>query len=738
MGCWAGELPESSNRLNLAAGKKVLFAPAPVKKPNIDASLALTDGQLMQGNDKRMWIEPSSVDWSYPGRANLALNLEKNCELNEIGIRFSVFYQDFAHTNIPGWIEAFVSDDGIHYKKVAERSRWDDATFFNGVDSPINDVQAGVYYWRFANLENVRGRYVGLRFSGGYRVVSDQLYVFGKEATTEANVSAGAISGFSVMMPQPYFHKPELVIPTNITAPQPLGITTPDSKTVTGTLTLEFDVPAGLVWDAPLKNVQKSTLPDGGIRYSWKKKNPNSNRLLTSIYLSAPEEKTDTTGTLRYRYSFENWHSPELSIPYRVADVPAVNAPKRLLTTFGWWRIEDTLNWPDALTTFKHVGMNAISLYGSSSAPDWMPADHNAPAWKTLEEARQQGFKLFGADATYNTMVHQYKIQHPEGNEIYCQFEDGTAGKILCPSYRGQYYRGELERYSTQVASVKPEFTTQDIEQWPSAGPIDAKKCTRCLADFKASGLKDWDDWVESKGSEMWTDAINAARGKLKQAGASSDFITGGYYFQAGKTYTIFNFDKLYPEYLQLAQPSYYSSYYPVDLMKVVDQTRESRKRLPRSDVMPILSPGDAGPIPGDAFQWAILESYCNGARGVLFWSQRSWDAEYLIAYSNAIRAITPVEDIIMDGDLIGDAVEVENPCHLSGMRQGNNIVLLVSDYQHASDGILKMKLQLNVPSQICDLMTGQILEKNLSAGNQNVSVPLNGTSARLIEVKPL
>jgi len=736
--CAASELPPIQGRINLAAGEKVLFAPKPsypsTNKGNTD-SMDLTDGKLSQRLD--MWGDAAAVGWNYDGRANLALDLGERCNIDEIAMRFSVFYKDNVHVNLPGWVEAFVSEDGVHYVKVAERSRWNDPSFFKGKDSPVNNGTPGVYCWRFSGLKDVRGRYVGLRFSGGYRVVSDELYVFGQKSSAGEASSLGTQSGFTVAMPQPYFNKPELVIPSNITAPQPLGITTPDSKTIKGTLHLEFDLPEGLVWDAPLEDVEKVILSDGYTRYIWNKINPSSNRLLTRIYLRAPHQADGATGKLCYRYSFGDWKSPDIYIPYRVVNVPIIPAPKRLLTTaFGWWRIQDTASWPDALKTFKHVGLNAVSLSASSNAPLWMPEDHNDTLWHLLKTIREQGFKIFAADATYNTMVRKFKTEHPEGKDIYCQSGDGSVGTRFCPTYRGDYYQEELARFAAQIVSVHPDITVQDIELWPSNGPVDVKKCTRCQADFAASGLRDWDKWLQSKGQEMWIDAMTAAHQQLKEQGKDYQFMTGGYDFESGSAFQhVFNLDQLYPKYIQMANPSYYSSCYPIDFSTIIEQTRKNSQHV---NVMPILTPGDAGPIPGDAFKWSILESYCNGARGVLFWSARSWDAEYLIAYSDAIRAITPVEDIIMDGQLIGDAAQVETPGHLSGMKNDNKMVLLVSDYQHAGNGTLQLKLQLKVPSQIRDLNSGQLLEKNLAAGNKSISVPLNGADARLLEISPL
>ncbi len=751
----ANTLAPAEARTNLALGKEVFFAPrpnyAPTAKGKTDAT-DLTDGkistkvQVWDGVDLtdgetsssgQMWTDPLAVGWSYAGRVNFAVDLGKQCEIDEISIRFA---QQWLNFNVTGWIEALVSDDGVHYTKVAQRSRWTDKDFYQGADSVTNNANATAYLWKFSNLKNVRGRYIGLRVSTNKLLVADEFSVFGKETNTTANPSPAAQSGFSVTQPQPYFHKPVLLIPTNITAPQSMGIVTGALETMKGNLEVELDLPAGLVLDAPSQGITQKSLSDGGTRYLFNRTNPSADRAFARLYLRAPNSPDHQEGNIRWRYRFGDWNSGELTIPYRTVTVPTTPTPRRLDTiAFGCWKISDTAAWPDALKTFKHVGLNALSLYATSGSPAWMPQDRNAPEWKLLDDARSQGFKVFGIDPTF--MVMKRAGDKATGKEITCQYADGTNSKYVCPSYRGKFYKAEIERYAKQIAAAKPDFTMQDIELWGSGygGTKLVEKCSRCATDFKTSGLKSWEEWWQAKGSQMWKDALTAARQELKAQGANSNFLTAGYHFEVGKAYhNAFNFDRLYPEDIQLANPRHYASYYPRDLLFIAEMVRENRKHLPRSDVWQLLSPGDAGPIPGDAFTWSILESYCNGARGVLFWSQRHWDAEYVIAYSNAIRAITPVEDIIMDGELIGDTAQVTTPGHISGMHHNNKMVLLVSDYQSAGNGTLELKLQLKTASQIRDLQSGKIVENSLPAGLQTIRVPLNGAAARLLEVTPI
>src|SRR5699024_10307630 len=118
--------------------------------------------------------------------------------------------------------------------------------------------------------------------------------------------------------------------------------------------------------------------------------------------------------------------------------------------------------------------------------------------------------------------------------------------------------------------------------------------------------------------------------------------------------------------------------------------------RLPKSDVMPWLTPGDAGTFPEQTFVWAMLEAYTNGARGIWFWSGRMWDAEDLFAVNKVVRAIAPIENVIVNGNLVGNWAQVKGPGRVSGMRLHDEMVLLIADYYGHTNG--KVKLRLNVP----------------------------------------
>jgi len=127
-----------------------------------------------------------------------------------------------------------------------------------------------------------------------------------------------------------------------------------------------------------------------------------------------------------------------------------------------------------------------------------------------------------------------------------------------------------------------------------------------------------------------------------------------------------------------------------------------------------------------------------NLLRGVFFWSGRVWDAENLIAYNRVVRAIASVEKLILEGELAGQAVSVDAPARVSGIRRQSEMLLLVADYFRRTDGTLNLRLSTSTASRIRDLLTGKVVTKRIPAGDFTVPIELAGARARLLLVYPI
>jgi len=730
---FSAETPPAEGRENLALGRPVVFVPTPnyrlTARGESDAT-DLTDGKLTSREDRNIWFDSAAVGWSYGGRVNLAVDLGGPARIDEIAIRL-LGGSPQAGISIPGWIEAFVSRDGEHYVKVAECSRWREGDF-ERFAVPDDAGKAWIHCLRFTDLD-ATGRWIGLRMYTAGLSAADELYVFGATAeNADPATGSGEAADFSVSRPQPYFHKPELVIATNVPAPVPVGVVTPEGERSDEVLTLRVDVPKGVelrggrLGSADPEKVDFEGNVDGRAQYRFTAPAASSTKVLGRLYLQAPGWEDGQTGSLGYQFTQEGWESPRQEVPLRAVRVPPAPRLERIMAGLGWWSAAATARWPDALDAWERIGLNTFPMFAQ-----WMKADD--PLWQLADEARRRGFFLVNIDSPLHRMVERRRKEP----EIFCQFEDGGRGEKPCPSYRGPFYEEEIERFAKAMGRARPHFASLDIELWGWQGPLDCQKCGRCRKDFEASGLDSWDAWKLAKGDQMWRDLVTAARAEVAEGGGP-EFEIGGYDFRAGDAYqSTWSVDRLYPEWIQTSQVSTYSCLYPYHLELIGNEVREDRRGLARSDVLPWLSPGDAGTFPGESFQWALLECYANGARGVYFWSSRVWDAENVIAYNRVVRALAPVEGLVVEGQLAGEAVSVDAPGRVSGVRRGDEMLLLVADYFRRSDGALNLHLALPAASEIRDLLTGEVVFPQVPKGKSTVRIELGGERARLLHVFP-
>ncbi|MFQ6097648.1 MAG: hypothetical protein ACE5O2_07965, partial [Armatimonadota bacterium] len=596
---------------NVALGKTVTYCPAPgyrlTARGDTDPT-DLTNGELTKRKDLHMWFESSAVGWSYAGRVNLSVDLGRLEPIDEVAIRF-LGGSPQAGICMPGWVEVMVSDgpDEPYYKVAEFFKGWPGDRDKYGI--PRYEGKAWVHRLRFTGLK-AAGRCVGIRFYGAGLTCSDELYVFrGTHDPHSVRNDPATITDFTVTQAQMYFHKPSVYVSRDIATPLPIGLVARPSE-AERPMTVRLSLPAGVrvvgggiggvSWDEP--RVVRS--PDR-TQYVWRLSAKGaSSKTFGRLYLIGAPRRPPAVSypTLTYNIEWGDYRSPAIEVPVEVVDIPEQPVmPRRLTTTLGWWHTDATRQWPDWEKAFRHIGLNTLPVFST-----WLdPKDSDTINF--VAEARRRGFKIQMIDSTWHRMLSRRKKEA----EIYCQFEGGTRGSRLCPSYRGRFYQEELQRVATAAALLRPNYLHCDIELWGWRGPVDAEKCTRCRADKEKSGIATWEEWKLKKGEEMWIDLYEAVQGALKEAGAPPCEM-GVYDFRPGQAYQFtWPFDRLYPRYMQTSQVSTYTPLEPYHIELVGDEARTDRRKLPRSDQMPWITPGDAGTFSGEALYCAMLECFC-------------------------------------------------------------------------------------------------------------------------------
>ena len=715
---------------NLALGKSVTFTPVPnyelTAKGDTDGT-DLTDGKLSTRHDSQLWFDRACVGWSYFGLAQLSLDLGKPEPIGEVAIRLQGGSPQ-AGIAFPGWIDLVASLDGMTYYRVASYSKWtagDRVKFC----IPRDEGKAWVHQLEFRHT-NVRARYVGLSFYGSALTVADELRVFrGDVRLAKRPEELGVPMPFVVSGISIYWHKPALMFSRNVVAGNPVGLlVAPGFEKQPFELVLDLpkglDLLSGGFGKEQIGEVTKTRVGDV-TRCLFKIQGRTSHKAAGRLYFSG-DWPPGQRGQLRYLTRWAGGSTPECGIDLQAIEIPKCPVrSKRLMLGLGWCSLDSTMSWPHALDAFETFGFNTVPLFAR-----WTNL-HDPKIKSFLDECRQRGFQIVNVDSPLHHMVSKHK----RDNDIYCQFADGSVGTKLCPTYRGAHYEAEVQRLATETALTRASYLTCDIELWGWRGVAEAAKCTRCQADFKASGHKDLQAWQQDKGYEIWKHLSQSVRRAMEQAGLPMPDM-GGYDFRPGQSYQAFwPFDRLYPEHMRSSQVSTYTPLEPYHLALVGDEVRQDRQKLPRSDVLPWLTPGNAGTFPGDAFRFALLECFANGARGVYFWNCQLWDPETLAAFAQAIRNIAPVEDVIVEGQLLTGA-EVTSNVRISGMRHGDRLVVLLADYELTEPKALELRLPVRAASDVADLDTGEKLG-TVSATRPVLRLTLGPARGRLLLVKP-
>ena len=712
---------------NLALGKVVHFGNPPnyklTSKGDSD-TLDLTDGKLAPSKDDRLWFHSASVGFSYIGLEQMAIDLEKVQPIDEVAIRFQGGASQ-AHINTPVWIDVVVSDDGETWRKVASFSNFnkgDRARF----DVPPCEGKAWVHTFRFKGLKT-RARHVGISFYGAGLSVSDEFRVFqGKHDPKSISTEELPVVSFNVDKPHAYFHKPTIYFATNQMTPNPVGLAVP-AGTASALVKFEIDLPLGLQLvtgrfdQAKNTKAPKQVFVEGKefTRYALEKKHKKSVKPFLRLYLSGDWEPGQR-GRLRYRLSSQGtpgaWHTQTIESLH----IPPTPQPKRLQTGLAWFDFHDTMAWPDSLKSFANLGLNNVSIF---------PRYHSgegAGTWDALKSFRDAGYKVMVVDSPFHHLIENADGEAP----FFMHTKDGEVIKKYNLSYRGPLYQKELIRLASQAAKAKADYLIYDIELWGAKGPVEAKTCVDCQADFAKGGYTDWNTWMLDQGEQIASDLSNIVRGMV---GKPVDL--GCYDFRPGHNFSnVWPFDRLYPQHINHSQVSTYTTLEPYHIELIGDEVRKDRLKLPKSDQMPWITPGDAGSFPGEMFRCALLEVFANGSRGVLFWSGRVWDTESLAAYAQVIRNVVPVESIILDGAPVGE-IKTSPKTRVRGMQHQESMFLLVSDYSDRLRGeTVKVTLPVQVKSSVVDLETGKTIAQ-ISPSNNSFELNFRDDLARPLHV---
>jgi len=388
--------------------------------------------------------------------------------------------------------------------------------------------------------------------------------------------------------------------------------------------------------------------------------------------------------------------SHTISSPLQIVEIPQVPTNKALDVSLAWMGDSVQQEWPNFLRDFRKMGFGYISTfpryYGKDKEGQW-----NAATLKNLEfikQARATGYKVLYNESPFHVMWNTIqaadkagKIDAAEAEQIYNQI-DGKRGKHVSILYRGKYYQDEIKRVAELAALVQPDHVYHDIEFWD--GPAaESKRDPRVIAAWKASG-KEWNDFATDIGKET-IETLNTA---MRAAVPGKQMVVGTYNADPkNKIYnSILQFDKIYPQIVDLAQPSLYVQGRSI---AVKERIRYDSGVMQNKQIIPWLSAGTYGEFAPHKLESMVLEAVLNGSRGLTYYWFGDFEPMDFYYHSKALAALAPYEALLQSGKPV--AYQGDNPTlHYTAFAAEKEALVLVGNYDNSS----QTKVTLPLPFQ--------------------------------------
>ena len=385
------------------------------------------------------------------------------------------------------------------------------------------------------------------------------------------------------------------------------------------------------------------------------------------------------SGEMLLRAECEGYVQPEQRVKLVPIEIPQAPGLKQLFLALGWTGVDVQRKRPGAPAALTHLGLTHASV------PSWeTPAHYEKPdtaegqRWLD-EDAREAGLKVCMTDSPFHIGESLWR-REPEFAEAYMQTDPPT--KRLCLSYRGEYYEREIERIAQRYRYRKPDFVFFDVECF-GGGNKRVVECARCKELLEQRGCTP-EELVTDLYAETARNIAEAVNKAADDMGREHPTI-GYYHVGPGYVYHgVFDFAKMYPAGVQLANPEVYVRCWPPAVAEIV---RKDKAACPEGcQVVTWTSPGTLnweGECPPARLFDALMETFFNGATGTLYYTPKNLSPGDLLAQAHATQVVAPVEDIVHDSELAEGVVARDGEGHISAIRSGDEMLVLVADFEH-------------------------------------------------------
>ncbi len=695
----------------LAYGKKVFFYPAPNYPLTTDSNdpYDLTDGTLSSLTDDRVWFNTDAVGWNMSNSTNktvlLMIDLGKMQPVGQIAIRV-LGGSEQPKLVLPQGVQFLASADGKQYYRVqnmvglnpAEKDQVDDKASF------YVPQEGKSFMYPFVCRQPVEARYIALRISNEISFV-DQISVL--RAATGTPISS-LISfpkeqiftdGLAVLP-----RKPSFMVTTNITTPNWLTVIDNTNLDLSNVLVgFRMELPKGLRV-LPITRPKFKQLPDTSsgmanyeFEYDGKQKGPLWIEKEAGATIPS-DAKVTFTGIVQGK------DSHVLHFPLKLVEIPETAPIKGLDVSLAWMNDDIEMQWPNFLRDFKKMGFGYVSTFPRDF--DKNSKDTVRAKLELLRQARADGYGIVYNESPFhvmwNTIQEEYKagkISAADADQIFTQI-DGKRGQWMNILYRGKNFQNEIKRIADLTALVQPDHVYLDIEWWAES-VNESKQDPRVVAAWKKSD-KSWEEFVTDMGTNVLRQLVTA----IRQAVPNRELTVGLYSSDPGNAIynSIFEFKKIYPGIIDLAQPSRYVGGHPLD---VAERIRFDYVEIQSRNIIPWLTAGTYGEYDPPILKQIIFETILNGARGFTYYWFGDFDPMDFYYQAQAIKELSPYQQLLQNGKPI--VYKGDNPnLHYTAFAGDDEALVMVSNYSGTSNTTVHLPVPFDSTTKV--LLDGKIL----------------------------
>lgn len=702
---------------NLLLGLPLKYAPQPGYRLTSGESdpADLTNGQLGERTNERIWFEQGAVTWQHNNTVTIMADLGSVQPVDYLVARF-LGGGEQGGLLFPDEFRVLASDNGTDFYQVSDRhKRGLDDLSENAYDLPEVKV---AWVHNFVLPVKLKTRYLALQVTQLKQFIStdeiaavkgpDTLPEFRPDPARKVILTTSGVAFTGIVGNLPVCQNLPL-------RAKFMDVDARSGKDYGGPCKMLLDVPETLKFIT--EGYTPAEVEHGGRKFQRYAIDCNRGKI-TDFYLQSllPAGKTDVL----YTYG-DTGSGPEneRAITWESIYIPKARLPKRLNVTLAWIGTEGMVKtWPDYFNAIKHLGFNGVGFmprYWSEAGVE----ENKAIARAT----REAGLKIVQNESP-SSAVGSDRNQP----EVKSQLVNGELGDY-CPSYRGQYYQKEHQGFAQHAVWLQPDYIYYDIEAFWH-GAREAPRCTRCQERFKAGGFTDWDAFCAAMGKEMHADMKADIDKALAAAGIEQKIIYGSYRTDAITPLNdgLFNLSDLYPELLQMAMPSLYVA---GNAQAVATNISRNRAALTTNDIVPWFSTGTYGEYEPVKTRDMILEGFANGANGLTYYYYGNFDAGHFKYHAEAVDIVAPIEDIFMDGKPLTGLKADNEKIKVCGMGAGPEMAVLISNYSGVPTG---MKITVQTPAKagtpVWDLHSGKQIGK--VGQNGSLSVTLDDIAAHM------